>query len=36
MLLDTEKITEEEFDRREGELVERLEAIEEYKRGKEE
>ena len=35
MLLETGKISEEEFTEREEHLVERLEAIEEYKKNKE-
>ena len=31
-MLETGRITEKEFDKREGELIERLEEIEEYKR----
>ena len=31
-MLETGRITEEEFEKREGELIERLEEIEEYKR----
>lgn len=34
MLLETGKISEEEFEEREGKLVERLEEIEAYKEGK--
>lgn len=35
MMLETGRITEEEFERKEEELVERLEEIEEYKKNRE-